>query len=237
MEKSNLKEAIKLSIQRAAFLSTYLIPTCATLILIDTVYFYRLNSIEQLIDYIQKRRFIITPYNFFNYNSKSENLAKHGSHPIYLHFVNCFLLFGLNFFLILIITLKHRQFIVNTTKSLLILSFIFPLCVFSLVDHKEPRFLLPLLIPMCLLTSHLVFGSQSFRLVRLPWLVFNILAAIVFGYLHQGGVIPATAYTQKMFTHTSNLEIDQHVIFYHTYMPPRYLVEAPVAFNLIQNKR
>lgn len=90
---------------------------------------------------------------------------------------------------------------------------------------------------MCLLTSHLVFGSQSFRLVRLPWLVFNIMGAIVFGYLHQGGVIPATAYTQKMFTHTSNLEIDQHIIFYHTYMPPRYLVEAPVAFNLIQNKR
>lgn len=211
------------------------ISTCATLILIDTVYFYNINSLDQLVEYVRERRFVITPYNFFNYNSNSDNLAKHGSHPIYLHFVNCFQLFGLNFLVLLIITFKHLK---QTFKSSLsILSFFFPLFVFSLVDHKEPRFLLPLLIPMCLSTSHLVFGSQSYRLIRLPWLVFNILGAIVFGYLHQGGVIPAVTYTQKMFTHTLNLEIDQHVIFYHTYMPPRYLIQAPVAFNLIQNKR
>jgi hypothetical protein len=63
------------------------------------------------------------------------------------------------------------------------------------------------------------------------------VSVIVYGYLHQGGMIPAMTYVQKMFTHVSNIDIDQHVIFYHTYMPPRYLLMAPISANLINNKR
>ena len=40
-----------------------------------------------------------------------------------------------------------------------------------------------------------------------------------------------------MFTHVGNLEMDQHVIYYNTYMPPRFLVQAPFSVNIISNKR
>lgn len=253
----SLRESISSILQRAAYLSTYFTPASISLILIDTVYFYDLKSIDEFVRHFQHdpRRLVLTPYNFFNYNSKSENLAKHGSHPFYLHLVSCLILFGLNFVLLTLTSLKnlidqtrqgfrsllsiktHLKSISNLSGYLAV-SFYFPLVVFSLIDHKEPRFLLPLLVPVFLSTSHWVFGAKtSWKIVRFSWLAFNLAGAIVFGCLHQGGVIPAVSYTQRMFTHTSNLEIDQHVIFYHTYMPPRYLVEAPVAFNLVRNKR
>jgi hypothetical protein len=112
-----------------------------------------------------------------------------------------------------------------------------PLLVFSLVSHKEARFLLPLLIPICLLTSHSLFGVQSVGVLRFCWCVFNFLSLILFGYMHQGGVVPSLGFVQKMFTHVGNLEMDQHVIYWHTYMPPRYLAMAPLNHNLINNHR
>lgn len=63
------------------------------------------------------------------------------------------------------------------------------------------------------------------------------MSVLVYGYMHQGGLLSSIGFVQKMFTHVSNLELDQHVIFYHTYMPPRHLVQAPLAANLVNNKR
>jgi hypothetical protein len=220
--------------------------------------------------HLREHRFILTPYNFFVYNSNNENLRTHGEHPFYHHIVNCFLLFGPNQ-LIFILTLIQFIFqlwltfnqkpdvpnskwcktfwnlkaritqiykhIINNLFSFFILSFLVPLIVFSLISHKEPRFLLPLVVPICLLTGRLVFGKQSYSIMKFAWLGFNLVAISVYGYMHQGGMVPAIAHVQKMFTHTANLGLDQHVIFYHTYMPPRHLIQAPFAANLINNKR
>ena len=92
-------------------------------------------------------------------------------------------------------------------------------------------------MPICLLTGHSLFGKNSSKFLRMFWYLFNFVALIIYGYLHQGGVLASLSHIQKMSTHVSNLELDQHVIFYHTYMPPRYLVQAPVSENLINNKR
>ncbi len=129
---------------------------------------------------------------------------------------------------------KH---IINNLFCFFILTFIVPLFVFSLISHKEPRFLLPLVVPMCLLTSRLVFGKQSYSIMKFAWVGFNLLAICVYGYMHQGGMVPAIGHIQKMFTHTANLGLDQHVIFYHTYMPPKHLMQAPFAAHMVNNRR
>lgn len=49
--------------------------------------------------------------------------------------------------------------------------------------------------------------------------------------------MPSMTHLQRVFTDPSNIELDQHVIFYHTYMPPRHLIQAPFSVNMINNKR
>jgi hypothetical protein len=194
-------------------------------------------------------------------------LRTHGEHPIYQHLLNCFLLFGPNQLLLCICIAKflgqacavlvssnnnndpssHQSWIdpltrlykhlINNLFSFIILAFLFPLLIFSAVSHKEPRFLLPLVVPMCLLTGHLVFGKQSHATLRYVWLSFNIIAVAVYGYVHQGGVVPALAHTQRVFMRPAHLAMPHHVIFYHTYMPPRHLVVAPFTANFVTNGR
>jgi GPI mannosyltransferase 4 len=272
---NHLAEWLRYLWRRCLSLIRVTVPLSFLFILFDTCYFYKITSVKIFQEIIMKqRKLIITPYNFFAYNSKADNLKEHGEHPFYQHFLNCFLLFGLNHLILLFIFLQfflqilaliknnsnsnetnvqlsqqelakkpllervkikiqrskyyanltelYKQLISNTFCFFLF-SFLVPLIVFSLVSHKEPRFLIPLLIPICLLTSHSLFGIQSFSILRFFWISFNFVCLIVYGYAHQGGVVPALGHVQKMFSHVANLEMDQHVIFYHTYMPPRYL--------------
>ena len=56
--------------------------------------------------------------------------------------------------------------------------------------HQEPRFLLPMALPLVVLVGPSVIDK---RWKRALWVLFNLLGAIVFGALHQSGVAPATA--------------------------------------------
>jgi phosphatidylinositol glycan class Z len=246
--------------RRCLSLTKLAVPLAFLFVLFDTCYFYKINSVKLFQEIIMKQhKLIITPYNFFAYNSKTENLKEHGEHPFYQHFLNCFLLFGLNHLILMLIfvqfflqiftivknisnsieTVHHQELakkslfervktkilsskyyadltelykqLINNTFCFFLFSFLIPLIVFSLVSHKEPRFLIPLIIPVCLLTSHSLFGIQSYSILRFIWIVFNIVCLAVYGYMHQGGVIPALAHVQKMFSHVANLEMDQHV--------------------------
>lgn len=127
--------------------------------------------------------------------------------------------------------------VINNRFCFLMSSFLVPLILFSFISHQEPRFLLPLIIPICLLTSHCIFGSNSYLSLRSIWLIFNLIGIAMYGYLHQGGIIASTSYIQKMFAHPSNLELDLHVVYFQTYMPPTYLMLVPFSVQIIQNKR
>lgn len=258
-------------LKRVVSISKLIVPTALILILIDTAYFYEIRSLDELLVHIADRNLVLTPYNFFKYNSDAANLAEHGTHPAYQHLINIILLFGSAAPMLIVESIKsisywarvafssttnydeyengdqvnletiasdlYTRFMNEKIRFLFILAALVPLVSFSFISHKEQRFLLPLIIPVSLRTSERLFGNGSGSLRRYSWFLFNLMGIFLFGYLHQGGVIPAVSYTQKMFTHVSNLDIDQHVIFYHTYMPPRYLIEAPLSANLIANNR
>ena len=82
-----------------------------------------------------------------------------------------------------------------TTIRLVLLGCIFSGCgLLSVAQHQEPRFLLPLLLPLCVLFAPRFF---CFRWWIVSWIIFNISLLVFFGVLHQGGVIPSLIYTQQ----------------------------------------
>lgn len=171
----------------------------------------------------------VPPHNFIMYNVNSSNLAQHGVHPRATHFlVNLPLLLGplafdlyWNFTHLLIRRGKGRE-------GWIIFAVIVPVACLSCFTHQEPRFLLPVL-------PFAVVSAVGSKLVQTKsWqcftLVFNVLAFLFFGFLHQAGLIPALSSLQQELTSESktlkHMPSAYHLVFYCTYMPPRYILLA-----------
>jgi len=190
--------------------------------------------------------FVITPLNFIFYNLDSTNLASHGRHPFYTHLFNSFLLYGVIAVLFFVSVYHKYQWSSSTSSSsssssssrsqsnLLTFSYLFPLVFLSLFAHQEPRFLIPLLAPLCLLHSELLFGAKASRLLAFTWFFWGVLGAVLFGVLHQGGVVPSLTYLSNVIRDGNNLEGDgtgqvtlacpTKILYYKTYMPPHHLL-------------
>jgi phosphatidylinositol glycan class Z len=181
----------------------------------------------------------IAPLNAFMYNSKSTNLAEHGLHPRITHaLVNMPMLFGpLALFWYGSITQSifgkgtshsgsHEDSMVNITCKWVVVS---GLIVLSCAPHQEPRFLLPCLVPLVLLSGKAALGldgksrnRMKSTLLKLIWIAFNIILYIFFGWLHQGGLTEALLQTMSI----SSNSLGSIHIYYKTYMPPSFLARS-----------
>uniref|UniRef100_A0A8D0LBE8 Mannosyltransferase n=1 Tax=Sphenodon punctatus TaxID=8508 RepID=A0A8D0LBE8_SPHPU len=207
--------------------------TAVIFITADTLYFTSAESATGL---------SITPFNFLNYNLNPHNLAQHGTHPRITHFaVNGVMLFGILHISAISSGLKilkrnihpfpwiradNRRPVpvpVPPEGSCMLLAFYFvPLALLSLFNHQEPRFLIPLILPLVLLTA------QQNKVLK--WkaviIIFNIFGALLFGCLHQGGLIPCLFHLEQLIHSPKSLHHQAHytLLFTHTYMPPRFLL-------------
>ncbi|XP_048397813.1 GPI mannosyltransferase 4-like isoform X2 [Stegostoma tigrinum] len=205
------------------------------------------NSIHKHIISLSKH-LVLTPLNFILYNLDPENLAVHGRHPWFTHLtVNGLTMFGALHLsavvsVIRIITQKSvgtawfhdpkkQQFkkrllmqfpATSPITEYLILVYFVPLIILSLFSHQEARFLSPLIVPVVI---HSVLSDEMFRRKGVI-VVFNILFSILFGCLHQGGLIPCLSYLENILHSNDSManQFEHDLIFYHTYMPPRYLL-------------
>ncbi|XP_060690409.1 GPI mannosyltransferase 4-like [Hemiscyllium ocellatum] len=205
------------------------------------------NSIHKHIINLSKR-LVLTPLNFILYNLDPDNLSVHGRHPWFTHLtVNGFTMFGalhLSAFVSVIrITTqksvgigrrhdpKKQQFekrlrmqfpVPPPITKYLILVYFVPLIILSLFSHQEARFLSPLIIPVVI---HSVLNYEILR-GKAVIVVFNILCSVFFGCLHQGGLIPCLSYLENVLHSKDPIanQSEHDLIFYHTYMPPRYLL-------------
>ncbi|KAK3638444.1 alpha 1,2 mannosyltransferase [Elasticomyces elasticus] len=149
---------------------------------------------------------IITPLNNFTYNLDPANLAQHGVHPLWQHFVaNLPQLLGPALPLLL----------VSSKKGTLFWSGLTGIAVLSCFRHQEPRFLLPA-VP--LLLASIKWPSRYARLWTCTWVLFNVLAAMVFGRYHQAGVVPVQSWLAQQ-----EVGISQ-VFWWKTYSPPQWLL-------------
>lgn len=93
------------------------------------------------------------------------------------------------------------------------LSFITPVALLSFFPHQEPRFLIPIIIPLAYLQGGTVLPEPDYSLIEAPkvhpsspkvkkssysllkiWLFVNTVLTIFYGFIHQGGIYPATSY-------------------------------------------
>ena len=189
---------------RTVELTKWALPAAMTLVLVDTAYYYDIvqsGGVHELVELILSRRLVVTPYNFIAYNTNAHNLAQHGEHAFYQHaLVNCTLLFGPAYLVLfaaaLVWLLASKAARLGLTQrrdpSFVFLRFLsaallVPLALLSLVSHKEPRFLLPLLVPVCLLTSGVMscawFGTGRRRLFEVRTSIQSYLLNICNTYL------------------------------------------------------
>ena len=226
--------------KRCASLLPGVFVTFVTCVLADSFYYGALSFEELVFWNVTAHSFVVTPVNFFFYNSKVGNLVSHGLHPYYLHVaVNIPILHGVLGILGLWTVSKYAaSFISNdivrkpkvfSMATMLLISFIMPVLFLSTIPHQEPRFLLPTLIPLVILLSdNIQVYSKSKNRYRshfffLMWHVWNIFCVVLFGFLHQGGV---TKTMIRVYEHIGQQPADTnvHVVFSNMYNPPTFLL-------------
>ncbi|XP_040583130.1 GPI mannosyltransferase 4 [Lepeophtheirus salmonis] len=178
----------------------------------------------------------LTPLNFILYNVVPGNLSNHGTHPFWHHMlINIPLLFGplgivslitvLNFVTELFFNDWRRKPGLRTVFSMTMMTYIVSLGLLSVFPHQEPRFLIPLIVPIVLMNAHKLrwkFGEKKPFLTL--WYIFNITLAVFYGYFHQAGVVPMVTHISNHFGHRHN---EVNVIFSKTYMPPTFPLLRP----------
>ncbi|XP_029466435.1 GPI mannosyltransferase 4 [Rhinatrema bivittatum] len=180
---------------------------------------------------------VFTPLNFLRYNLNSCHLAQHGAHPRLCHLLlNGMLLFGILHLSAVTAAMKaclHGLYQLAWVKrtqqmpppSALLLFYFVPLALLSLFSHQEPRFLIPLILPLVLFSAA---GRKTMQ-TKSAILCFNVCGALFFGVLHQGGLVPALSHLQQILHSESQQNTTSRItlLFSHTYMPPRFLLGIP----------
>ena len=183
----------------------------------------------------------LTPMNLIKYNLNEINLRLHGEHPRYLHLlVNCPLLFGplsLVFLFATFLIAKQTYYSLenkdNAQQNRVILqlvgSLFTALLLLSYFKHQEPRFLVPIITPMCLVSSWLLMKQRYvLKPFMFMWIIFNTMMVTWFGFVHQGGIIPSLSHlNNKIHQRTQTPCTKYNILFWYTYMAPSHLLAFP----------
>ncbi|XP_046734922.1 GPI mannosyltransferase 4 [Diprion similis] len=233
------------------------VPTVILFILTDSFYFGYLTLSEIHNLQISMNNFVVTPLNFLKYNSVTENLANHGLHPQFLHLlVNVPLLYnvlglvGLFAFANMIYRCLRGRWSelprIQSIIGLMTASFILPILILSVFPHQEPRFLIPVTLPLIFLHSQRIRhvstvesvsssasdeskfafrrNKNSANKMLVVWYVVNIVLTLFYGFLHQGGVLPLVSHLAaelKAKPHATNI----HLFTSHIYSIPTALLQ------------
>ncbi|NXA16277.1 PIGZ mannosyltransferase, partial [Sapayoa aenigma] len=212
-----------------------------TSVSLDNLYSINKGSLFDVIAQLHEKM-VVTPFNFLSYNLNPNNLALHGCHPRVTHFtVNGIMLFGILHILAIGAGFKmlkkyvHQLIRVKSyyrglpgllvhSKGIptLLLFYFVPLALLSLFSHQEPRFLIPLILPLVLFSASQNRAAKWKHLI----VIFNLLGAFLFGCLHQGGLIPCLLHLEQLIHSPASSNHPRHytLLFAHTYMPPRFLL-------------
>ncbi|EDW00642.1 GPI mannosyltransferase 4 isoform X1 [Drosophila grimshawi] len=238
------------------------LPALLLFIFCDSLYYQHLTVGELHMLQLGIDNFVFTPWNFIKYNLDSAQTASHGVHPCYVHLlINVPLLFNvlgvaslgafaqllLRFFCAEYQLLPKFQSIVSLMSGAIFV----PLFFLSLINHQEPRFLLPLTFPLLLLhapklitgftpvypfqTQHplliwfykrlLCSRVSAPHLLRI-WYVCNVLLTLFFGFIHQAGMFPL-AQRMSHVVATKPTATHVHLLTSHMYSLPLHLVNVP----------
>ena len=261
---SMMSTAMVIAVRAVKFITSYLI-CFLFLAVLDTAYyeqkiindflmskpFFNYRSVMKLVSSLT-----ITPINNLLYNIQRGNLEAHGLHPFYTHtFANLPMLFGplliaFTFACTSIVSQIRNQVMLKVDKYIflqLLGTFAVSMFLLSGVPHQEPRFILPLFIPVVVISTNWFFTvPMKWAKILLAFcVVFNVAGLMFFGFIHQAGVVPCISswmyydiHYRGGATHSSNElpnvfapptpnSLKVTYMFYHTYMPPTHLLGLP----------
>lgn len=256
---------------RIAYFMLSAIPSLIIFILIDSLYFGYLTVAEIDIREIGINNFVVTPLNFIKYNIDSANTAEHGIHPKYMHFlINIPLLFNIlgvttisSFsYMTFRFCCKEYQFLprAQSIVGLMNASIFVPVGLLSLINHQEPRFLIPILLPVILLHApklengfctrnpfrkdcfinnfiykNFLNSKSSAKYILKIWYTLNIALVLFYGFLHQGGVYKLSEhFSGLMLTRGNNVNV--HLVTSHIYNMPQSFLLQPNSNTLHTNR-
>ncbi|KAI0357731.1 hypothetical protein OH77DRAFT_1294558 [Trametes cingulata] len=147
----------------------------------------------------------LTPLNFLRYNLLPSNLAEHGLHPRWLHLVVNLPMIatpGLLYYVL------RAEFDIFTSRS-------------GEKDKAKPG--VSQMMQRNVNNGRILRARKPFLIF---WIVANTLLAILFGFFHQGGVVPSLFRVHGIvYDEISGLSAhDYRIVYWKTYMPPRHLL-------------
>lgn len=248
------------------------IPTICVFIMIDSLYYDYLSPVEVQKMIIGMDNFVVTPLNFIRYNMDPENTGQHGTHPKWLHLlVNVPLLFNV-LGITAIVSFGSMLFRFSkadyrnlpraqSVVSLMNAAIFVPVLALSYINHQEPRFILPIMLPIFLLHAPKLqtgfftsnpFPKESHHLLtkfyntflaspKEPtgntlkyWYLINFLLTIFFGFVHQGGVLQLTNFLSHNFK-SHQTHIQTHLVTSNIYAIPTSLLFMPSTKTVLTN--
>ncbi|RDW78806.1 glycosylphosphatidylinositol-alpha 1,2 mannosyltransferase smp3 [Aspergillus mulundensis] len=192
-------------------------------VFIDTTFYRPSASFRDVL-----RSPIVTPLNNLLYNTDNSNLALHGLHPHYNHFlVNLPQLLG-PALVAMVVQAYNQRSIPSWMKNLRAASALSATAMLSIFPHQEPRFLIPC-VPLLLSCVQI----RKSRLFLAAWVIFNAALGFLMGIYHQGGVVPTQLAVPSIISattetwHTSLKQprsLTATVVWWKTYSPPLWLL-------------
>jgi len=102
-------------------------------------------------------------------------------------------------------------------------TFFVAITILSIQPHQEPRFLSAFLVLFVVFVANTGKLLRTGRVFWATWAASNILLTLLFGVLHQGGVVPSLFYLHDRISAAGSAG-NVHIIYWKTYMPPRHLL-------------
>lgn len=132
---------------------------------------------------------------------------------------------------------------IQSVPGLMTFSVIIPVAVLSLFPHQEPRFLIPVLLPIVYLYTknmkHIktdsVFKKKLKSFSFVIWCFCNIFLSIFFGFLHQGGVYSVANHIHREINSKPRF-INIHAITSHIYNIPQSLILSEDPTKIFYNR-
>jgi phosphatidylinositol glycan class Z len=81
---------------------------------------------------------------------------------------------------------RHKPSVINV-YAMTMFTFVSALGFLSLIPHQEPRFLIPLTVPIVLMNAHKLRWKSpgKWKPLLTLWYIFNIFFVIFYGFVHQ----------------------------------------------------
>ncbi|KAL1007283.1 hypothetical protein UPYG_G00084510 [Umbra pygmaea] len=152
-------------------------------------------GVSTLIDSMFYGKLTFVQYNFLNFNVLHNIAELYGSHPWHWYFTQGFMVVigpHLPFFL-------YGCTLASKRYRILLITVVWTLVVYSLLAHKEFRFIYPVL-PFCMVFCGIAL--VNLKTWRQPaacaLLVFNLVLALYTGLLHQRGTLDVMGHLQNL---------------------------------------